>query len=448
MPTRQRFECALLLVFVWLLPACLDRPVAAATPALESALSEVISIDPGIKVDLLVMVDNSSSMRERQRNILRQLGPMIEQLTNPPCISRSTPGGGTPRPCDLHNPDETRQYPPIDDLHLAVVSSDLGTPGSTVPSCDRGDTGDDGLFNPIRNGAALREHLPWAPRSPGAERAPADLRPTTCDNNPFQFPSFIAFCSDDAHRSCDRSGAFASTRDPNAFTDWFRCNAGLFVNGCELESQLESVWRALVHHDARETSGNASPNAGFLRDDALLAIVMLSDEEDGSVRNCDNDQGFSSQNGAPCRDARAVYDSQSTSWSATGLDQRFYRYQPGGEQDPTWNLDRYYNTRPANTPNRWTRDLLSLKPGHPERIVFAGILGVPLVIPTRTEGTERRIVWDQLLGAPAAASPEDFYGRDSATAISGTQGTAGPFSMRAANPDPLCEHVVPACRTE
>ncbi|MDP3278039.1 MAG: hypothetical protein Q8Q09_22830 [Deltaproteobacteria bacterium] len=90
-PTRQRFECALLLVFVWLLPACLDRPVTPATPALESALSEVIYLDPGIKVDLLVMVDNSGSMRERQRNILRQLGPMIEQLTNPPCISRSTP---------------------------------------------------------------------------------------------------------------------------------------------------------------------------------------------------------------------------------------------------------------------------------------------------------------------------------------------------------------------
>ncbi|MDP3277903.1 MAG: hypothetical protein Q8Q09_22150, partial [Deltaproteobacteria bacterium] len=116
--------------------------------------------------------------------------------------------------------------------------------------------------------------------------------------------------------------------------------------------------------------------------------------------------------------------------------------------DPTWKLDRYYNTRPANTPNRWTRDLLSLKPGHPERIVFAGILGVPLVIPTRMAAEQSTIQWDQLLGAPAAASPDDFYGRDSTTAISGTQGTAGPFSMRAANPDPLCEHVVPACRTE
>jgi hypothetical protein len=275
--------------------------------------------------------------------------------------------------------------------------------------------------------------------------APANFRPAACNNDPNQFPSFITFCSNAADRSCDVPGMNASTRDPAIFADWFKCNAGLFVNGCGLESQLESVWRALVENDARSTPGNTSVNANFLREDALLAIVILSDEEDGSVRNCEHDGGFSAQTGAACSDAKDVYNTASMAWAhPTNPDLRFYLYTPGDSRDPTWNLDRYVNTAPAGTANRWSRDLFSLKPGHPERIIFAAITGVPLAIPMSGES----INWNALLGAPGAGGPNDFYGRDSSMAISGMQETAGPFSMRAANMDPMCSHVVPACRRQ
>jgi hypothetical protein len=398
-------------------------------------------------VDLLLLVDNSGSMRENQVNIMAELGPMLELLTNPPCVSRSIRGGGPPHRCDPANPDDVRQFAAVTDLHVGVVSSDLGTPGSQVPGCDNGASGDDGRLNPIRNGGALAQHLPWAPIVPTAQPAPVGFRPAACNNDRNQFPSFITFCSNAADATCDQSGAFASSRDPAQFTDWFKCNAGLFVNGCGLESQLEAVWRALVQHDAR---GSSSPNAGFLRDNALLAVIVLSDEEDGSVRDCRNDGGFSAQGGQPCRDARGVYSVDDAAWAGgtTGpLDLRFYMATPGSVQDPTWGLDRYYNTRASAAPNRWTRDLLSLKPGHPERVIFAGIAGVPVEIPTRAAmGAEpAQILWDQLLGAPGA-DPNDYNARNHGTSMEGTQGTAGPFSMRQANRHPMCNHVVPACR--
>ncbi|MFO0562816.1 MAG: hypothetical protein U0269_32655 [Polyangiales bacterium] len=398
-------------------------------------------------VDLLLLVDNSGSMRENQANIMAELGPMLELLTNPPCVSRSIRGGGTPHRCDPANPDDVRQFPAVTDLHVGVVSSDLGTPGSMVPGCDNGESGDDGRLNPIRNGGALAQHLPWAPITPTATPAPAGFRPAVCSNDRNQFPNFITFCSNAADASCDRSGMFSSSRNAAEFTDWFKCNAGLYVNGCGLESQLEAVWRALVEHDAR---GASSPNAGFLREQALLAVIVLSDEEDGSVRDCRRDGGFSMQSGQPCRDARGVYNVDDPNWAGgtTGpLDLRFYMATPGSAQDPTWSLDRYYNTRPSSQPNRWSRDLLSLKPGHPERVIFAGIAGVPVDIPTQAPmGAEPELIlWDRLLGAPGA-DPNDYNARNHASSMEGTQGTAGPFSMRQANRSPTCNHVVPACR--
>src|SRR5581483_12101465 len=134
----------------------------------------------------------------------------------------------------------------------------------------------------------------------------------------------------------------------------FQCNVALYVGGCGLEQQLEAVDRALVTHDASERAGNTDPNAGFLRSNALLAIVLLTDEEDGSVRDC----RFA--HGTPCTDALDVFNSASTAWSSMNLNLRDYLYTPGSPQDPTWPIDRYVDAHDAS--HGW----LALKPGHPE----------------------------------------------------------------------------------
>ena len=117
-------------------------------------------------------------------------------------------------------------------------------------------------------------------------------------------------------------------------------------------------------------------------------------------------------------------------------------YQTCSAQDPTWPIERYVD--PANP----TAGLLSLKPNHPERILFAAIAGVPLTIPTVGTGAGATTDWDRLLGAPSARGADDFCGRD--TSMLGALTSAeGPISMQQANADTACPmRVVPACRRE
>ena len=341
---------------------------------------------PGVaSVDLLFAVDNSNSMSENQANLARNLAALIDPLVDPPVDP------ATMRP----------RSPAVRDLHVGVISTDLGTPGSIVPSCANSDQGDDGLLNPIRNGLALRRHEPWVTAPPGR-------RPARCADDPNQYPPFLLF---------------DPLRDRAEFRDDIVCNAYLSIGGCGLEQQLESVYRALIVHNPRLAAGNTDPNAGFVRDDALLGIVMVTDEDDGSTRDCRY-----AERGVPCTDAVSVYDIMSPDWSNNDLNLRFYTYAPGSRQDPTWPVDRYVD------PTRPNRGFTSLKPGHPERVIFTAITGVPLELPRR--GTS--VDWAALLGSRAD-------GADGLVAMS----AEGPISMRQNNPDPRCPtRVTPACYRE
>jgi hypothetical protein len=65
--------------------------------------------------------------------------------------------------------------------------------------------------------------------------------------------------------------------DPAAcVTEAFKCVADQGVEGCGLEAPLEAAWRALDPQKNR--------NPGFLRKDALLAIVFITDEDDCSMQ--------------------------------------------------------------------------------------------------------------------------------------------------------------------
>jgi len=369
---------------------CMERCATNALPALQSTVRVDLPEDTISRVDLLLSVDNSSSMAGNGANLARNLGRMVDQLVAPPI-----------------NPMTLRPlYPPVKSLHLGVVSSDLGTPGSVVPWCANPDAGDDGRLNPIRHGLAMRAHPPW-------NNAPPGRRPARCRNDPNQFPSFLRF---------DRA-----TSNAAEFRDDVLCNAYLSSGGCDLAQPLEAAYRALVVHDAREGTANASPHAGFVRSNAVLGIVVITDGEDGSVRDCRY-----AEPGVPCDDATSVFDAASTRWASPDVARRFYDYVPGSAQDPTWPLDRYIDvTRP-------NRGFTSLKPGRPDLVIFSAIAGVPIQLPTRMNGSWQKVDWSALLGTHPDGS--DGYVGTSAE---------GPVSMRQRNTDPACPaRVVPACRRE
>jgi hypothetical protein len=170
-------------------------------------------------VDILVMVDNSSSMTPMQQKMLAQIPTFIQSL-------RALPGG-------------------LPDVHIAVVSSDMGAPSDSQIGCSQ--VGDNGNFFSQPQGTCTMTTL-----QPGA-----------------------TFIADDA------AGASKNftVADPAGLASVFQCIALLGSNGCGFEHQLASVARALGADGSPAPAGNA----GFLRPDAELAIVMLTNEDDCSA---------------------------------------------------------------------------------------------------------------------------------------------------------------------
>jgi hypothetical protein len=195
-----------LLVLPLVLAACTDHALVPPHPMPEEQTDTYAPINPSRKVDVLFMVDNSLSMKEEQDNLARNFPAFIDQL-------RKFQGG-------------------LPDVHIAVVTSDLGAGRLDESGCSPG--GQQGLFQGWDKGCGLDGESRFLVASNG-ER-----------NRNYQG---------------DLSTAFA-------------CMAGVGTGGCGFEHQLASTVQALTAQPA---------NAGFLRDDAYLQIVLITDEDDCSA---------------------------------------------------------------------------------------------------------------------------------------------------------------------
>ncbi len=127
----------------------------------------------------------------------------------------------------------------LPNLHIGVVSTDVGAGPFNISGCSG--QGDNGI-------------LQNAPRNAG------------CSPPAGQFISDIG--NPDGTRITNYTGDLA---------DVFGCVVRLGIDGCGFEQPLESMLRAL--------DGRNAQNAGFLRPDALLGVVLLSDEDDCSTED-------------------------------------------------------------------------------------------------------------------------------------------------------------------
>jgi len=210
-------------------------------------LKEIAILRP-MKADILVVLDNSVSMAEEQGIFLENLSEMIKNLIDPP-------EWGDPFAGD----DDFLYHAPLEDLHLGVISTDLGTAGHVVTSCHNPREGDDGVLLNAGN-----YYLPGCRQ---------------------EYPNFLDFdefdilygpCRSPEERELDRQ-VYAEQMAAD-----FRCMASLGTEGCGFEQPLEAALRALTIH--AEPGG---ANEGFLRDDALLFILFVTDEDDCSVNLSD-----------------------------------------------------------------------------------------------------------------------------------------------------------------
>ena len=126
----------------------------------------------------------------------------------------------------------------------------------------------------------------------------------------------------------------AKAPDPDIGID-FECIATLGTGGCGFEQQLAAVEKAVTVHAAP-----GAANDGFLRPDAILAVLLVTDEDDCSAQ-----------------DSRIFGDDDTL-----GL----------------LNLRCFNNPEMVQDVEGFVDGLLSLKPGRPYRVVAAGLVGVPM----------------------------------------------------------------------
>lgn len=253
-------------------------------------------------VDLLFVVDNTNSIAEEQAGFADELPWLVSVLTT----------GDLNQDGDASDPGD---FVPITDLHVGVVTTDMGVGGFVVPTCDQRDFGDDAVLRTQGNTA-----LPSCAAT---------------------YPSFLRY------QGTDSSG----------FANDAACLVRAGTGGCGFPQPLEAALKALspaaptawtapgftppVFHGG--TRGHADgANAGFLRPGSTLAIVVLSDSDDCSAEDVE------------------LFDPGSATYGSTDLNLR---------------CSTHADTA-LHSIGRFVDGLLSLRQG-PGRVVFVPIVGIP-----------------------------------------------------------------------
>ncbi|HJX64057.1 MAG TPA: hypothetical protein VJ860_08900 [Polyangia bacterium] len=228
--------------------ACNGHKLQTPTPLPQMETDFTVLVSPERNIDILFMVDNSPSMDPKQTALANNFPKMIAALEKLP--------GGLP------------------DVHIGVVSSNMGAGnGAMGGNCGNG-LGDRGLLwgndpNDMTASVAAGSAYPVTPAGCGLNLGARWISDIQDPNNPGRI------------RNYDPATPLASV---------FSCLAkAVGVAGCGQEHQLQATRVALIPQ-----VGINEANNGFLRPNAYLAIVLITDEDDCSAdnNNDNNDNMF------------------------------------------------------------------------------------------------------------------------------------------------------------
>jgi hypothetical protein len=266
---------------------CLDRPVVPIVPGGSGVKVTKIRVTRVDKVDLLLVVDNSLSMADKQSELGRRMPQLIKALTNP------------------DKDPKTGKYKttPVADLHVGVISSSLGSQGTSAcdPSVTNKHNNDHGHLMP-RDGEVPTGKLGWTISTdtqdpPDAADCPSGVAVAsalTWAFDPVKTPG------------TNFSGESGSTQMQAATACVV---AAVKEDGCGYEESWEAAYHFLIDPAPYVTaevkctfgvSGDACGNNkitvtgvdselvaqrnAFLRKDSLLAVLFLTDENDFSLK--------------------------------------------------------------------------------------------------------------------------------------------------------------------
>ncbi|MBN1611903.1 MAG: hypothetical protein JW940_35055 [Polyangiaceae bacterium] len=236
------------------------------------------------RIDLLFMVDNSAAMQDKQDLLAQAVPVLLDRLLNPPCVTVEANAAGEHTPLDASEQPTSpsgdcpsgyvREFPPVPDVHIGVVTSSMGGHG-----------------NPEFCNQAMQDdhaHLLTANLRPGP------TMPATYDN--------AGFLNWDNRSAGDpRKATPPGISDIGTLTrDFTALITAVGEEGCGYEASLEAWYRFLIDPDppaavsfdpnsnmtVRSAEADATILAqrkAFLRPDSLVAIIMLTDENDCSI---------------------------------------------------------------------------------------------------------------------------------------------------------------------
>jgi hypothetical protein len=202
------------------LPGCLERRLAPIDPDLGIAETVRLANDAVADVDLLLVVDDSNSMEEEQRNLARRVEALVTDLVAPPDADG----------------DRVPDWNAVRSLRVGIASTDLGTRGLDLPST---------------------------------------LVGTACTSGPGgEAPFFGHDGRLEPSGTCGSSSgvmAWNEGDDPSTFSAEVACVVeSLGVGGCGVEQQAGAAERALERRRGTD----------FPRPSSVLAVLILTDEED------------------------------------------------------------------------------------------------------------------------------------------------------------------------
>ncbi|MBT8465738.1 MAG: hypothetical protein HKP36_13995 [Myxococcales bacterium] len=232
---KIRFAFLLLIVgAVATVSSCTKRPLANLNPCTINGVVQNVPVNPQRALDLLILIDDSPSMRDEQDKLAEQVPRLVNLL-----LTGGVDTDGVSMPVG--------DFPAVESLHVAVITPDLGystePPTNFTPGVD---------FNPTnactstgKAGFMQVTGLAGTPLECTAQTPPAGTLYLNYPEPPFSQADFI---------------------------DDVTCVTGQ-ADGCGFEQQLEAIL----------ASDRNTANGGFSRDDALLAVILITDEDDCST---------------------------------------------------------------------------------------------------------------------------------------------------------------------
>ena len=224
--------------------ACLDHPLKRVEYDATQEDMEGIQIEVNKDVDILFVVDNSGSMGEEQANLSENFGRFVSVLEADDVKANYRLG--------ITTTDDSNYW-----CKGAGVSD--AESGQFVLSSCRSRLGDFYFSGDDTDAEAACTDF--------CELDSIEIQPTVTDDDPN--PSVRPWLE-------NIEGA-TNLPDGVTTTQALQCFGPQGINGCGFESHLESMWKSL--RLARMSGQNQS---GFLRDNAILSIVFVTDEADCS----------------------------------------------------------------------------------------------------------------------------------------------------------------------